>query len=67
MQTSMLKEKTPMLSGSIPAFEMFMWEWEVLTDKHPQLKPWIDIGLEQAAEYYTRMDRTNAYIIAMHE
>lgn len=62
---SMSKEKTPILSGSIPAFEMFMWEWEVLAEKHPRLKPWIDAGLEWAGEYYTRMDRTDAYIIAM--
>ena len=44
---------------------MFMWEWEVLAEKHPRLKPWIDVGLEWAGEYYTRMDRTDAYIIAM--
>ena len=65
VQMSMAQEKTPILSGAIPAFETFMWEWEVLADKHPRLKPWIDVGLEWATEYYTRMDRTDAYIIAM--
>jgi hypothetical protein len=64
---SMSQEKTPILSGSIPAFETFMWEWEVLAEKHPCLKPWIDVGLEWATEYYTRMDRTDAYIIAMRD
>ena len=54
-----------MLAGSIPAFETFMYEWEVLAEKHPHLKPWIDTGLEWATQYYARMDRTNAYIIAM--
>ena len=61
----MLKEKTPVLSGSIPAFETFMMEWELLSEKHKRLKPWIDVGLEWASEYYKRMDWTNAYIVAM--
>jgi hypothetical protein len=66
VQMSMSKEKTPMLSGSIPAFETFMWEWEVLAEKHPHLKPWIDVGLKWAGDYYICMDCTSSYIIAMH-
>ena len=60
-------ETTPVLSGMIPAFEMFMSSWEQLTEKHPRLSPWIDIGLAKATEYYAQMDRTSAYIMAMCE
>jgi hypothetical protein len=64
---SMSKEKTPILSGAILAFETFMWEWEVLAGKHPHLKPWIDVGLQWAMQYYSRMDCTNSYVIEMCE
>ena len=58
---------TPVLSGTIPAFEMFMSSWEQLTEKHPRLSLWIDSGLAKATEYYAWMDRTSAYIMAMCE
>jgi len=60
-------ESAPILSGAIPAFEMFMTSWEEITWKHPRLKQLIDPGLQWAFKYYNRMDRTRAYIIAMHE
>jgi hypothetical protein len=60
-------ESTPILSGAIPAFEMFMSHWEHLRENHPQTKSWVDIGLEWATTYYGRMDHTRAYIIAMCE
>ena len=59
------RETNPVLAGSIPAFEMFMTSWEYLAEKHPRLKPWINIGLEWASTYYSRMDLTKSYIIAM--
>jgi hypothetical protein len=58
-------ESNPILSGAIPAFEMFMTSWETIRDKNPQLASWVDIGLHWATKYYGRMDRTRAYIIAM--
>ena len=61
----MSREKTPVLSGSIPAFEVFMATWEKLAERNEHLKPWIDIGLEWATKYYKQMDHTNAYIISM--
>jgi hypothetical protein len=42
----MSKEKMPILSGAIPAFETFMQEWDILAEKHPCLKPWVDVGLK---------------------
>jgi len=63
----MSSEKTPILSGSIPAFKMFMSAWELLVAKHPRLSQWIDIGMGKATEYYGRMDRTSAYIMSMRE
>jgi hypothetical protein len=64
-QQTMSKETTPILSGSIPAFEMFMSSWEQLAEKIPRLKPFIDKGLQWALKYYERMDRTDAYVVAM--
>ena len=55
----------PILSGAIPAFEMFMTKWEKLGVECPRLKPFIQPGLDWAYKYYKRMDRTTAYIIAM--
>lgn len=60
-------ESRPILSGSIPAFETFMTQWEKLGKENPHLKPFIQPGLEWAYKYYNRMDRTTAYIVAMCE
>lgn len=61
----MAAEKTPILSGAVPAFELFMSRWEKLSMDHPHLKDLIKPGLDWAYMYYRRMDRTKAYIIAM--
>jgi len=60
-------ETTPVLSGAIPAFEMFMSTWEDLAERHPRLSQWIDIGMDKAKEYYGPMDHTAAYIMSMCE
>ena len=65
VQQIMSGETMPILSGAIPAFEMFMTKWEKLGDVHPHLKPFIQPGLDWAYMYYDRMDHTCAYIIAM--
>ena len=41
-------EKTPILSGAIPAFETFMSSWEKLGKEHRRLKPLIKPGLDWA-------------------
>ena len=61
----MSNEHTPILSGAIPSFEMFMSRWEQLVTEHPRLEHLIQPGLDLAYDYYGRMDRTRAYIIAM--
>ena len=63
----MSKEHTPILSGAIPSFEMFMMAWEQLGEKHPHLAQWTDIGIKWATKYYKRMDELPAYIITMCE
>jgi hypothetical protein len=63
----MSTESTLILSGAIPAFEMFMTQWEHLRDNHPETKHWVDIGLSWATTYYRRMDDTQAYIVTMPE
>jgi hypothetical protein len=67
VQQMMSAESMPVLSGAVPSFEIFMTRWEQLRTKYPELKPWVDIGLEWAEKYYTRMDDTDAYVVAMCE
>jgi hypothetical protein len=61
----MSAESNPILSGAIPAFEMFMTVWEKISRDNPHLERFIKNGLDWAYMYYGRMDRTKAYIIAM--
>ena len=61
----MSAEKMPILSGTIPAFEMFMTAWEQLGEKNPRLERWTNTGLEWAVKYYTRMDKTRTYAVSM--
>jgi len=61
----MLKEKTPVLSGSIPALKMMIAAWMKLSATQLRLKPFIDIALSWAEKYYTKTHRTKAYIIVM--
>ncbi len=65
VQQIMSGKKTLILSGAIPAFELFMSRWEKASKDHPHLKDIIKPGLDWAYLYYKRMDRTRAYIIAM--
>jgi hypothetical protein len=66
VQRIMSSESTPVLSHSIPAFEMFMTMWESMC-KDKDTKSWVEVGLAWAKEYYIRMDNTQAYIISMCE
>jgi hypothetical protein len=63
----MASETTPVLSGPIPAFVMFMSTWEDLAERHPRLSQWIDIGMDKTKEYYRWMDHTTAYVMSMCE
>ena len=67
VQQMMSAESMPVLSGAVPSFEIFMTRWEQLCTKYPELKPWVDVGLEWAQKYYTHMDDTDAYVVAMCE
>ena len=60
----MSSEKTPILSGAIPAFEMLMTKWEQLAE-NPLLKPMVQEGLNLTYKYYNQMDHTRAYVVAM--
>lgn len=65
VQHIMSNERVPVLSGAIPSFETFMSQWEKLITDHPHLEDLVKPGLDLCYEYYGRMDRTIAYIIAM--
>ena len=64
-QQALTSERTPMLVGVLPSSEMLMTHWEKLAEDMPDLKHYIQAGLNSAYEYYTRMDETKAYVIAM--
>jgi hypothetical protein len=61
----MSAEKTPTLSGAMPCFKIFMTAWEQIESKRPELWQWVSVGVEHAVKYYTKMDDTRAYVIAM--
>jgi hypothetical protein len=63
----MFFESTPILSGAIPAFKLFMTQWEIIMENHDDLKKYIKPGLDCTYKYYGRMDHTKAYIIAMRK
>ena len=65
VQRTMSTERTPILSGAIPAFEVFKALWEQLSDKHPRLRRWTSLGVEWAVKYYEQMDKTRAYVVSM--
>jgi hypothetical protein len=67
VQQAMSAKLMPVLLGAVPSFKIFMTQWETLCSKHPALKPWVDIGLKWAQKYYTCMDDTNVYVVAMCE
>jgi hypothetical protein len=58
-------DQTPLLAGVIPIFEIFITGWEKLKMKRPLLAPFIQPGLDSAGKYYSRIDLSKAYIVAM--
>ncbi len=68
VQQVMSGERTPILCGAIPAFEIFMSKWDQIIevfDAGSRLVMYAQAGLEWAHKYYACMDRTQAYIITM--
>jgi hypothetical protein len=67
----MSAEDTPILSGAIPAFELFMSSWKSMVADSDLVAEnaaqFIQPGLAIANKYYTKFDDTDAYIIAMCE
>jgi hypothetical protein len=63
----MSAESTPILCGTVPAFEAFMTTWENVAKAHPHLRKYIQPGLDWAIMYYDRMDLTGAYIVTMRK
>jgi len=62
---SLANERTPTLGNVIPHWECFMTALEEYGMHLPHLKPILDEDLAWATIYYSRMDNTKAYIIAM--
>jgi hypothetical protein len=58
-------DQTPLLAGVIPIFEIFITGWEKLKMKRPHLAPFIQPGLDSAGEYYSKTDKSKAYVVGM--
>ena len=61
----MSEESSPVISGAMPSFEIFMTAWEDLSEHHPHLETIIKPGLDLAYKYYTWMDCSLCYVVAM--
>jgi hypothetical protein len=65
----MSAENTPILAGSIPAFELFISSWKSMladTDlQNENISKFIQPGLDIATNYYNKMGDMDAYIISM--
>jgi len=62
---SLANERTPTLGNVIPYLECFVTALEEYGMHLLCLKPILDEGLVWATTYYSRMDNTKGYIIAM--
>ncbi|KAG5642623.1 hypothetical protein H0H81_010538 [Sphagnurus paluster] len=65
VQITLNVEKTPTLGSVIPQFELFMTSLEELGKATPSLKEITDVGILWATKYYSRMDNSRAYAVAM--
>ncbi|KAJ6545617.1 hypothetical protein B0H19DRAFT_955687, partial [Mycena capillaripes] len=69
VQTIMSSENTPILAGTIPAFELFMSAWETMKADEDlaeeNVASIITPGLNVAKSYYKKLGDSDAYIIAM--
>ncbi len=61
----MSKEKTPVLAGVVPTFEVTMTALQCLGKQNPPLKRYTDVAVEYFKKYYSRVDNTPAYVIVM--
>jgi len=66
VQHVMSSEQIPVLCGAIYTFKMFMTRWEDMK-KAPYMGDLIQPGLDWAYGYYSHMDHTRAYVIAMRK
>jgi hypothetical protein len=52
-----------MLSYALPQFELYLVYLNDLGTQEDDIKPWTDLVKQTAAKYYTRMNKTDAYVI----
>jgi len=64
-QQCLLSESMPVLLHGVIALEEYMMDLETLGKDFPVLKPWTAIGMDWGTKYYTWMDDTKAYVVAM--
>lgn len=57
--------KNPTLCEYIVEIENLMTEWEKMGEDTAEIYRDIQKGLDKITEYYVRMDKCNAYVIAM--
>ncbi|KAF9519743.1 hypothetical protein BS47DRAFT_1481925 [Hydnum rufescens UP504] len=65
VQQLMSGEATPILSGTLPAFQSLQNRWEEHMAKNPDVTPFVLEGMEQLNQYHEKAGKTRAYVIAM--
>lgn len=65
VQHLMSGERTPTLSGTLPAFQSLQDCWEEHALQHPEVKRYVLEGMTRLNKYHERAGRTRAYVIAM--
>jgi hypothetical protein len=63
----MTGETTPILSGTIPAFQSLQDRWQDHARKHPDVSKYVVEGMTWLNKYHEKAGRTRAYVIAMGE
>jgi hypothetical protein len=61
----MSSEKTPTLSGTLPAFQSLQDCWEEHAHQHPDVARYVLEGMERLNKYHERAGKTRAYVITM--
>ena len=66
-QQTMSGERCLLLGGTLPTYETFVAQWQVMatSPNHPQLALFIQEGLSWATSYHKRMRANKAYLFAM--
>lgn len=70
LMKDLARERVPTLTSAMQTMEFWITAWEVLGsqgERGERIAKFTALGIERASEYYSRLDQSTAYIIAMCE